>query len=134
MSDKDGADIGRQQFRDDVLKNLKTTLSLQRKSVDETDANPKDAPSTRQVDSLDKERKRLSNLEFEEEIDLKRNYGKWFLFILGAQLLLMNMVFIANGFNWLYFKDSTLQIYMAGTLTEVFGLVLVVTKYLFKKK
>ncbi|BDY95479.1 hypothetical protein MUTS15_41360 [Escherichia coli] len=42
----------------------------------------------------------------------------------------MNGVFIADGAGKLEFEDLTLQLYMGGTLTEVFGLVLVVTKYL----
>ncbi|HGC1897143.1 TPA: hypothetical protein ACIX49_004766 [Escherichia coli] len=92
--------------------------------------------SVKQVNSLDTEheRKQLNNKDFEAEIDLKKRYGKWFLIILACQLLIMNGVFFATGAEWLVFKDLTLQLYMGGTLTEVFGLVLVVTKYLFKRK
>ncbi|EEC8165052.1 hypothetical protein E8848_RS23260 [Escherichia coli] len=89
-----------------------------------------------QVDSLDPEqhRKQFSNRDFEGEIKLKKTYGIWLLFILALQLIVMNAVFIAVGFKWLEFEALTLQLYMGGTLTEVFGLVLVITKYLFNRK
>ncbi|HFF9409323.1 TPA: hypothetical protein ACGFB9_002913 [Escherichia coli] len=92
--------------------------------------------STRQVDALDPEqhRKVLSNTDFESEIKLKRTYGIWLLFILAVQLVVMNIVFIVVGLNKLAFEALTLQLYMGGTLTEVFGLVLVITKYLFNRK
>ncbi|SAF46361.1 hypothetical protein [Enterobacter kobei] len=91
-------------------------------------------PTAFQVNALDSERQRLNNRDFEEEIKLKKSYGKWFLIILACQLLVMNGVFILDGWKVLNFEDLTLQLYMGGTLTEVFGLVLVVTKYLFKRK
>lgn len=91
---------------------------------------------TTQVSGLDPEehRKQLNNRDFKAEIKLKKSYGKWFLIILAVQLAVMNLVFIADGLKWLNFEALTLQLYMGGTLTEVFGLVLVVTKYLFKRK
>ncbi|EEW2051179.1 hypothetical protein HEM55_023625 [Escherichia coli] len=89
-----------------------------------------------QVGSLDPEqhRKVLSNTDFESEIKLKRTYGIWLLLILAVQLAVMNVVFIVVGLNKLAFEALTLQLYMGGTLTEVFGLVLVITKYLFNRK
>lgn len=96
----------------------------------------RDSPIVMQVGALDPEqhRKQLNNSDFEAEIALKKSYGKWFLIILAVQLGIMNGVFISVGFEWLKFDPLTLQLYMGGTLTEVFGLVLVVTKYLFKKR
>lgn len=90
----------------------------------------------KQVGALDPEnqRKHLNNKDFEAEIKLKKSYGFWFLIILACQLLIMNGVFISDGLKWVSFDSLTLQLYMGGTLTEVFGLVLVVTKYLFKRK
>ncbi|EAW1173078.1 hypothetical protein S922_15905 [Salmonella enterica subsp. enterica] len=90
----------------------------------------------KQVGALDpdSQRKHLNNKDFEEEIKLKKFYGFWFLVILACKLLIMNGVFILDGLKWVAFDPLTLQLYMGGTLTEVFGLVLVVTKYLFKRK
>ncbi|WP_253893543.1 hypothetical protein [Serratia marcescens] len=138
-------------FRASVLQQLRETLNQQRKldsdnESDGTDAEPQGEEVTcepppphqaslRQVGSLDTERRRLNNVDFEAEINLKKSYGKWFLIILACQLLIMNGVFIAVGLDKLSFKDNlTLQLYMGGTMTEVFGLVLVVTKYLFKRR
>lgn len=92
--------------------------------------------TAKQVSSLDPEqhRKQLNNRDLKAEIKLKKSYGKWFLIILAVQLAVMNGVFILDGAKKLDFEPLTLQLYMGGTLTEVFGLVLVVTKYLFKRK
>ncbi len=46
----------------------------------------------------------------------------------------MNIVFICVGANYLNYEDYALHLYMGGTLAEVFGIVLVITKYLFAKK
>ncbi|NUL36624.1 hypothetical protein [Kosakonia sacchari] len=130
------------RIKSDVLRMLKETLNQHRQiSEDEgkpesqdTPSSPPVAPAARQVSALDAERRILDNKDFEAEINLKKAYGKWFLIILAMQLLIMNAVFIADGAGKLSFEDLTLQLYMGGTLTEVFGLVLVVTKYLFKRK
>lgn len=129
-------------IKSEVLRQLRETLNQHRHiSEDEelpeqhdSPAAPFSPPATRQVESLDPERRKLDNQDFEAEIKLKKTYGIYFLIILACQLLIMNAVFIADGSGFLTFEDLTLQLYMGGTLTEVFGLVLVVTKYLFKRK
>lgn len=66
---------------------------------------------------------------------LKKLYAYWFIGILIGQLLIMNGIFIATGRSWLHFQDPThLNLFMGGTLAEVFGVVLVITRYLFSKK
>lgn len=66
---------------------------------------------------------------------LKKLYAYWFIGVLIAQLFVMNGIFIAVGLSWLNFQDSThLNLFMGGTLAEVFGIVLVITRYLFSKK
>lgn len=129
-------------IKSEVLRQLRETLNQHRQiSEDEDQPESQSSPAAhfahpvvRQVESLDTERRKLNNQDFEAEIKLKKTYGIWFLFILAFQLLIMNGVFIATGVGRLKFTDLTLQLYMGGTLTEVFGLVLVVTKYLFKRK
>lgn len=47
----------------------------------------------------------------------------------------MNAIFVATGIGCLRFQDPThLNLFMGGTLAEVFGVVLVITRYLFSKK
>lgn len=66
---------------------------------------------------------------------LKKLYATWFIGILIGQLFLMNSIFVAVGANWLEFKEPThLNLFMGGTLAEVFGVVLVITRYLFSKR
>ena len=66
---------------------------------------------------------------------LKKVYAYWFISILIGQLAAMNLVFVAVGLNVLEFKESShLNLFMAGTLTEVFGVVYVITRYLFSKR
>jgi len=66
---------------------------------------------------------------------LKKRYANWFIWILIGQLAAMNAIFIATGIDYLHFQDPThLNLFMGGTLAEVFGVVLVITRYLFSKK
>lgn len=129
-----------ESFKNSIAQQLKETLNAHRKLAEEDDTNSSKAdeqkpPLAKEVSHLDPERQRLNNVDFEAEIKLKKSYGKWFLIILACQLLIMNGVFILVGWSKLTFKDDlTLQLYMGGTMTEVFGLVLVVTKYLFKRR
>ncbi len=63
--------------------------------------------------------------------DMKRLYARGFIAILLVQLIAMNLIFIAAGLEWINFKQWQLELYMGGTLAEVFGIVLVITKNLF---
>lgn len=70
----------------------------------------------------------------ESDRELKRNYAYWFIGILIAQLIIMNTVFIIVGLGYLKFEEHVLELYMGGTLAEVFGVIVVITKNLFPKK
>lgn len=65
---------------------------------------------------------------------LKKSYAKYFIFILIGQLLIMNAIFYCAGLGYLEFEEWSLNLYMAGTLAEVFGVILVITKNLFPVK
>jgi len=69
------------------------------------------------------------------DTELKRRYANWFIGILAVQLLAMNVVFVCVGLGILQYKEPLhLNLFMGGTLLEVFGVVLVITRYLFSKK
>ena len=72
---------------------------------------------------------RVENLQSDR--GLKRRYANWFIGILIGQLLLMNLCFFAVGLGWLEFSEWSLNLFMGGTLAEVFGVILVITKNLF---
>jgi hypothetical protein len=65
---------------------------------------------------------------------LKRMYANWFKWILIVQLSVMNLIFIIAGAKRLNFSHWALELYMVGTLAEVFGIVQVITKHLFPTK
>jgi hypothetical protein len=65
---------------------------------------------------------------------LKRTYAFRFIWILVAQLVVMNFIFIGTGVGWFNFSEWALNLYMTGTLAEVFGVVMVITKNLFSTK
>lgn len=94
------------------------------------------ASATKDIVSLDPavERARAHTADLKQDTSLKRLYANWFVGILAGQLLVMNCVFVAVGIGCLKFSEPVLQMYMAGTLAEVFGVVYVITRYLFSKK
>ena len=72
--------------------------------------------------------------DHEQDRKLKRSYARWFIRILIGQLVAMNVVFILAGCNKLHYEQWTLDLFMSGTLAEVFGVVVIITKNLFPKK
>jgi hypothetical protein len=96
--------------------------------------------SSNEISRLDPERQAEVNHKTaitEDKIadtELKKLYARRFIWILVVQLLVMSAVFIAVGLGCLKYDDSTtLQLFMGGTLAEVFGVVFVITRYLFAK-
>ncbi len=70
----------------------------------------------------------------EQDRSLKKKYAYWFVKILICQLIIMNLVFICVGVGKLHFETWSLNLYTSGTLAEVFGIVLVITKNLFPSR
>jgi hypothetical protein len=62
---------------------------------------------------------------------LKIIYGVCFIGILTLELIAMNAVFILTGLGKLKFSQWSLELYMGGTIAQVFGVVSVITKHLF---
>lgn len=85
--------------------------------------------------SLDEERQRAAIDDQRADTTLKVLYAKRFIWILVGQLALLNAVFIGVGLGCLHFSEPMhLNLFMGGTLAEVFGAVFVITKYLFHKR
>lgn len=70
----------------------------------------------------------------ETDRELKTMYAKRFMWILIGQLVAMNIIFIFTGLGKLNFSHWALELYMGGTLAEVFGIVFVITRHLFPTK
>ncbi|MBO9490351.1 hypothetical protein J7384_08260 [Endozoicomonas sp. G2_1] len=93
-------------------------------------ASLQDKSKTSATDLLVNERVEDSKADRE----LKKSYARWFVYILIGQLIVMNIAFFCVGFGWLSFDEWSLNLYMGGTLAEVFGVILVITKNLFPTK
>ena len=67
-----------------------------------------------------------------KDIKLKEKYALVLVLMLGMQLIALDGVFIASGRGFLNFSDLSFNIFITGTLGEIFCLVVVIVKYLFK--
>jgi len=71
-----------------------------------------------------------------QDIELRRSYANWLLRTLIAQVLFTNVVFVLYahlGVDW-RLTASVVNVWLIGTLAEVVGIVLVVTRYLFPNR
>ena len=66
--------------------------------------------------------------------ELKKAYANWFIWILIGQLFVMNLAFGLTGIGMMVFEKYELELYLTGTLAEVFGIVLIITKNLFPNR
>jgi thiosulfate reductase cytochrome b subunit len=78
----------------------------------------------------------LKQVFAQQEYDLRQRYAFWILIILGVQLLIADGVFIAFaqiGESWVL-SPGVIQVWLAATVVQVVGIVLVVTRHLFPNK
>lgn len=61
-------------------------------------------------------KKKVDTADKQADIELKRLYATRFLWILSVQLIAMNGVFVAVGLKWLELPETTIDIFMTGTL------------------
>lgn len=75
----------------------------------------------------------LKRKSAELEHGLKKTYATWILVLLGFQLLLANAIFVAfawAGEGW-DLSTPVVQAWLAATVVQIVGVVLVVTRHLF---
>jgi hypothetical protein len=114
-----------------VATNAQPPLSLASLGTDSSPTHPASKfESIHQL--LNQQRLALHNQSLADDLILKRKYGFWAFFLLAAQLMVMNAVFIGVGLRHLEFSNDVLHMYLGGTLLEVFGIVFIVVRYLFK--
>lgn len=63
---------------------------------------------------------------------LRNKYAIILIVILGIELLALLTIFILQGAGVLNYKDSTLNIFISGGIAEIYVLIRVIVKYLFK--
>ncbi|MFZ7342908.1 hypothetical protein [Avibacterium volantium] len=101
---------------------------------EKAEKSAKDEESWAKTDEEEQRSKKLDNDDKENDITLKSHYAYWLISVMIIQLIVMNRVFIDVGAGELKYDNYVLHLYITGTLLELFGLVLVITKYLFKNK
>lgn len=87
------------------------------------------------------ERERAQTLELrqrfaEQEHGLRQSYADWILRILGAQLLIADVVFVAIawvGRDWDLTPGMT-EVWLLATVIQVVGVVAIVTRHLFPNR
>ncbi len=68
----------------------------------------------------------------EKDQKLKEKYAIILIVILAIQLVALIVIFILKGRGILNYSDSTFNLFITGGIAEVFVLVRVIVKYLFK--
>lgn len=71
-----------------------------------------------------------TNIEKDQE--LKEKYAIILIVILAIQLIALIVIFVLKGCKVLEYSDTTFNIFITGGIAEVFVLVRVIVKYLFK--
>ena len=64
--------------------------------------------------------------------DLRKKYAVILIVILSIELIALIFIFVLKGLNILNYSDSTFNLFITGGIAEVFLLVKVIVKYLFK--
>lgn len=78
----------------------------------------------------------LHHQDLQQDISLKRMYANRLLWLLMAQLVVADAVFITYAWAGVQWKLSAavIDVWLGATLVEVVGIVLVVTRYLFPRR
>jgi hypothetical protein len=74
--------------------------------------------------------------DLRQDIELRRRYALRMLWILGAELTFVNLMFLLYtwiGVHWRV-PGTTMQVWLSATVVQVVGIVYVVTRYLFPRR
>lgn len=105
-------------------KNKITNIKLQENNAPIDEANKKWIMNERILD--------LFSDNIERDQDLKENYAIILIVMLTVQLIALLVIFILKGNGVLSYSDSTFNLFITGGIAEIFVLVRVIVKYLFK--
>jgi glutathione S-transferase len=78
----------------------------------------------------------LRGLFAEQEHELRQKYAEWILWLLGAQFLVADAVFVTfawAGWGW-ELTPGVIEVWLAATVVQVLGVVAVVTRHLFPNR
>jgi glutathione S-transferase len=78
----------------------------------------------------------LRQLFAEQEHGLRQKYGDWIIWLLGAQFVIADAVFVA--FAWIGkgwdLPPAVVEVWLAATVVQVVGVVAIVTRHLFPNR
>ena len=66
-----------------------------------------------------------------DERGMRRTFARWIFGLITVQIVMAFGLVIAAGLGWLHIDVAVMQVLIPSVLAEVFGLGLLVTKYLF---
>jgi hypothetical protein len=78
----------------------------------------------------------LQRMFAEQEHGLRQNYADWIIRVLGAQLFVADVVFVAlawAGWNW-ELSSGVIEVWLVATVVQVVGVVAIVTRHLFPNR
>lgn len=117
--------------KENIIKILKTKEQISK--IDEVDSK-----NTKPITELDRKwdmNDKIIN-SVTESVEADRNlrfvYAIILVVILGLELIALTTVFILTGRGVLQYSDTTLNIFLSAGIAEVFVLIRVIVKYLFK--
>ena len=113
------------------LKNIFSSLSDQDKARDDIESSKSFDEITERY-KLDAEVIHSFTDTVKEDRKLKKGYAISLIIIFIVQLFVFHFIFILNGCGVLKFNDSTLNIYVGGSIIEVIALIKIIVQYLFK--
>jgi len=95
-----------------------------------------DSQELREVQALPDPLGTLRRRDLAQDIGLKRIYGRYLLLGLGAQVVVADVIFGLYAWKGVHWDvDATvMQTWLAATVVEVVGVVLVITRYLFPRR
>lgn len=68
----------------------------------------------------------------DEDQELRKRYATILIIILAIELVALILIFVLKGLDILYYSDTTFNIFITGGIAEIFVLVRIIVKYLFK--
>jgi glutathione S-transferase len=78
----------------------------------------------------------LRQLFAEQEHGLRQKYGDWIIWLLGAQFVIADAVFVA--FAWIGrswdLPPAVIEVWLVATVVQVVGVVAIVTRHLFPNR
>lgn len=111
------------EISDNDVKELRNISKFENKDVESVVKDYKLSLYKQIVDVYDKRN--------EKDNTIKEKYAIWLIRMLGIQLIVLNCIFIFQGFGWINLPTSTLNIFITASIAEIFALVNIIVKYLF---